>query len=194
MTDGHAMTEPDMYGLVNQGVQTFISNAHGAADWQDICARAGLSDTDFEGMLVYPDDITYKIVGAVSEKYDLPATEVLRLFGDFWVDFSHKTPIGTLLRFGGETLLERLDTLNEMHERIKMSMPHLSPPVFEFEDMGDGTYKLHYASDREGLEHMVIGLVEGLGRETGQSVTIRQDPEPAYDGFRASFTLELAAD
>ncbi|MEM6825101.1 MAG: heme NO-binding domain-containing protein [Pseudomonadota bacterium] len=180
-----------MYGMVNQGVQTFITNNYGEDDWLDICHRAGLSDRHFEGVLMYPDDVTYKLVGAISDKYDLSAEKVLQVFGDFWVDFSKATEIGALLRFGGESLLERLDTLNEMHARIKMSMPHLNPPSFEFEEAEDGSYKLHYASDREGLEPMVIGLVEGLGRETGQPVSITQDPVPAHEGFRATFTLQL---
>ncbi len=182
-----------MYGLVNQGVQTFITKNFGAADWDDVCARAGLSERAFEGMLTYPDDITYKLVGAISEKYDLPPAEVLHQFGDFWVDFSRSTEIGMLLRFGGETVEDRLDSLNEMHSRIKMSMPHLSPPSFEFEGGSNGIHKLHYASDRDGLEHMVIGLVEGLGRELGQPLSITQDAEPAYEGLRASFTITLIA-
>lgn len=181
----------EMYGLVNHGVQTFIVENFGEEDWRDICAKAGLSDDNFEGMLTYPDDVTYKLVGVISEKYDMTAAEVLRAFGDYWVDYSASSTIGQLLRFGGKGLADRLDTLNEMHERIKMSMPHLKPPSFEFEEGENGEHKLHYASDREGLEHMVVGLVEGLGRESGQTVEISQDPEPAFEGFRASFTIRV---
>ncbi|MEO0912485.1 MAG: heme NO-binding domain-containing protein [Pseudomonadota bacterium] len=180
-----------MYGLVNQGIREFVTRNFGIKDWEDVCRRAGLTERDFEGMLTYPDNVTYDLVGAISDKYAMSSAEVLHVFGDFWVDFSKNTEIGALLRFGGETLIDRLDTLNEMHARVKMGMPHLSPPVFEFEEEAPGVYKLHYASEREGLEYMVIGLVEGLGRETGQPVTITQDPQPAYEGLRASFTLRL---
>lgn len=183
-----------VYGLVNQGVQSLITEKFGAEDWADICRRAGLTEREFDCMRTYPDDVTHRLVTVISEKYEMEPAKVLQVFGDYWVDFSKATDIGILLRFGGETLAERLETLNEMHARIKMSMPHLNPPTFEFEACDDGTYKLHYASAREGLESMVIGLVEGLGRETGEAVSVTQDPEPAFPEFRATFTLRVAAD
>ena len=180
-----------MYGMVNHGIQTFVMKNFGEADWNDICAKVGLKDRNFEGMMTYPDEVTYKLVGVLSEKYDLTPEQVLKTFGDYWVDYSGASTIGQLLRFGGLSLIERLDTLNEMHDRIKMSMPHLKPPTFEFEE-GDGTeHKLHYASEREGLESMVIGLIEGLGRETGEKVEVTQDPEPMYEEFRATFTVKI---
>lgn len=180
-----------MYGMVNHGIQTFVIENFGEADWRDICARADLKDETFEGMLTYPDDVTYKLVGVLCEKYNLTAEQVLKTFGDYWVDYSATTSVGKLMRFSGQGLAERLDTLNEMHDRIKMSMPHLKPPSFEFEEGEGNEHKLHYASDREGLESMVIGLVEGLGRETGEEVEITMDAKPMYEEFRATFTIKI---
>lgn len=180
-----------MYGMVNHGIQSLIVEKFGDADWQDISAKAGLKDEKFEGMLTYPDEITYKLVGIISEKYDLSPEAVLKIFGDYWVDYSSTTNIGQLMRFGGQSLAERLSSLDEMHDRVKMSMPHLKPPSFEFEEGEGNEHKLHYASDREGLEHMVIGLIEGLARETGEKVDVTQDPEPMYEEFRATFTLRF---
>jgi len=180
-----------MYGMVNQGVQSFITKNFGQADWLDICDRAGVSDTQFEGMLTYPDEVTYKLVGAICEKYDMSAEDALENFGAYWIDFSRTTSVGKLIRFGGQELADLLDSLNDMHSRIKRSMPHLQPPHFELEEHEDGTYHLHYSSDREGLEHMVIGLVKGLAKESSVEIEISQDPEPAYDGVRASFSVRL---
>lgn len=181
-----------MYGLVNQGIHAFIVEHFGHEDWEDICRETGLEFQEFESMLTYPDDVTYRLIDCISKKYKMSAAEVLKTFGDYWVDFSSSSKLGQLMRFGGTSLVERLETLNEMHARIKTTMPHLKPPEFEFEVGENGTHKLHYASDREGLEPMVIGLVEGLGRETGESLKITQDPKPAYAEYRASFTITLA--
>lgn len=181
-----------MYGLVNQGVQSFITESFGPADWEDLCRRAGIQDAEFDSMVTYPDDVTYGLVAAICEKYGMRADEALRVFGGYWVGFTAETQIGKLMQFGGQSLFDRLAALDEMHDRIRLSMPHLKPPSFEFEDMGDGSGKLHYASDREGLESMVIGLVEGLARDTGEEITITQDPEPAYPGLRATFTVRHA--
>lgn len=180
-----------MYGMINQGVQNFVVEHFGQEDWIDVCARAGVSETQFEGMLTYPDEVTYKLVGAICEKYDMDQKAALETFGCYWVGYSKTTTVGKLLRFGGQELADRLDSLNEMHSRIKISMPHLKPPHFEFEEHEDGSSQLHYSSDREGLEPMVVGLVQGLAKEAGVEVEITQLPEPAYHGVRASFSLRM---
>jgi hypothetical protein len=178
-----------MYGLVNQGVESFVKQTFGPAEWADLCARAGLAGQHFETMISYPDDVTYRLVTAICEKHGMPAAEVLEGFGDFWVDFASETHVGRIIDFGGPSLFDRLAALDEMHERIRMGMPHLRPPEFEFEDLGGGTARLHYASRREGLEAMVIGLVKGLARDTGERIEITQDPQPAYEDLRATFTI-----
>jgi len=180
-----------MYGMVNQGIRAFIVGKFGEADWGEICVKAGLADDDFETMGIYPDEITYKLVGVIAEKYDLKSDEVLEVFGDYWVDYSSKSEIGQLWRFGGSELVERLENLDEMHERIQLTMPHLKPPSFDFVEMENGRFSLRYWSDREGLESMVIGLVQGLARQTGESVTICQDKDPVAPDARATFTIEF---
>ena len=180
-----------MYGMVNQGIQTFIVEKFGQDDWRDICSKADLSHDTFETMLTYPDDVTYRLVDVISKKYGMTSGEVLKVFGDYWVDYSASTRLGTVLRFGGRDVVQRLESLNEMHERIQSTMPHLRPPSFEFEEGDGGEHKLHYASEREGLEDMVIGLVEGLGRDSGQRVQITKDPAPMYPCYRATFTVRI---
>lgn len=180
-----------MYGMVNQGVRAFIVENFGETDWADICKTVGLSDHEFEAMATYPDSVTYDLVKTISAKYDMPPAKVLEVFGAYWVDYSGQTAIGQLLRFGGIDLLERLDGLNELHERIKLSMPHLKPPSFDFVELEEDVFSLRYWSDREGLEPMVIGLVRGLSEQTGQPIELSQDSVPAVPDARASFTLRL---
>lgn len=164
-----------MYGMVNQGIQTFVCDNLGEETWQRILAAAELDVDSFETMLAYDDQITYRLVGAASSVLDLPASSILETFGDYWIDYASNTMIGKLLSFGGETLFENLYNLNELHERIKITLPHLRPPRFEFEESADGWHKLHYFSDRDGLQPMVIGLVKGLARACGEAIEIRLD-------------------
>ncbi|WP_440959696.1 heme NO-binding domain-containing protein [Oceanicaulis sp. LC35] len=180
-----------MYGMVNQGVRAFIVENFGETDWSEICNAVGLSDHEFEAMATYPDAVTYDLVKTISAKYDMPPERVLEVFGTYWVEYSGQTAVGQLLRFGGNDLLERLDSLNELHERIKLSMPHLKPPSFDFVELEEGLFSLRYWSERDGLETMVIGLVRGLSEQTGQAIELSQDAEPAVQDARASFTIRL---
>ncbi len=161
-----------MYGLVNNGVRKFIVDTHGEAVWRQICQKAEVQDDEFENLTAYSDDVTYSLVGAVSEVLSLPVPDVLEVFGQYWVGFSKSTAIGKLIDQGGETLMDRIRGLDEMHERIQMTMPHLNPPSFEFEERPDGNHRLKYISPREGLAPMVVGLLHGMAEECGVGIDV----------------------
>ena len=162
-----------MYGMVNQGIAQYVTENLGASVWAEILDKADLESGEFETMLAYDDSVTYKLVFAASDVLGIGTDEVLESFGDYWVDYAADTAIGRLLAFGGDTLFELLDSLNEMHERIQMSLPHLRPPSFEFEMCKGNVHRLHYYSERDGLQPMVIGLVKGLARKCGEDVRIK---------------------
>lgn len=176
-----------MYGLVNNGIRTFIVDNHGQDTWLRICRKASIADEDFENLTAYDDAITYALVGAVSDELGLPVDQVLDVFGHYWVGFSKSTSIGKLVDQGAETLVDQIRGLDEMHERIQLTMPHLDPPSFEFEEMPDGNHRLHYMSNREGLAPMVVGLLRGLADECGVSIDVkhvdRKDDGASHDVF-----------
>ena len=163
-----------MYGMVNEGIHKFTVANLGPAAWETICGHAGLEQTTFERMASYDDKITYDLVGAVCLHTGLTTDQALEQFGTFWVTFAKGSPFGNLLRLAGRSFIERLYGLDDMHDRILVSMPHLAPPSFELELLGANLYHLHYYSKREGLAPMVVGLLHGLAADSGESVRVRQ--------------------
>lgn len=161
-----------MYGLVNNGVRSFILKHHDEDTWSRICNRAGVPDDEFENLSAYEDGITYALVSAVSHELAVPAERVLEIFGQYWVGFSKVTAIGKLVDHGASELMEQIRGLDEMHERIQMSMPHLDPPSFDFQEDPDGNHRLHYISSRQGLAPMVIGLLKGMAEDCGVGIEI----------------------
>ncbi|MEM9341629.1 MAG: heme NO-binding domain-containing protein [Pseudomonadota bacterium] len=182
-----------MYGLVNNGVRTFVVDAHGEQVWREICEKANVDPDEFETMTAYDDMHTYALVGAVSETLNLPAETVLEVFGEYWVGYSKTTAIGKLIDQGGETLWERIRGLDDMHERIQMTMPELEPPSFELEDMPGGSRRLHYHSSRDGLAPMVIGLLKGLAEECGVEVDIQHLEHKASGADHDVFGMRIKA-
>jgi hypothetical protein len=176
-----------MYGMVNHGVQTFVTLHHGEGVWKEICASAGLNVEHFDTMRTYDDAVTYRLVGAVSARLDLPADKVLEAFGTYWTDYARDTAIGKLLDFGGSTFFQALESLDEMHERMLVAMPHLRPPSFEVEHAGPGCIRLHYQSHRPGLAPMVVGLLHGMAQQHGIKVDVvhaeRKDDGADHDVF-----------
>ncbi len=176
-----------MYGMVNHGIEQLVTEAYGPEVWRDVCAAAGTSDASFEPMLSYDDAVTYRLVGAIAERVGIAPEEVLESFGRYWIGYTQHTAIGRLLKFGGDSFLDCLASLDEMHGRIRLAMPDLRPPLFEIESTAEDRYRLHYRSPREGLAPMAIGLLYGLAADFGTRIAVehaeRRADGAAWDVF-----------
>lgn len=180
-----------MYGMVNEGVRTFILSNHGQDTWAAICASAGVDTTEFDRMISYDDAVTYGLVGAICDHTGLDAAEVLEIFGRYWIEFAGASTYGNLMKLAGRSFVEKLENLDDMHERIQATMPHLRPPSFELSQTGDTSYLLDYHSSRDGLNHMVIGLLHGLAAETGEKIDVKQVRSKAETSDFDSFEIIL---
>ena len=166
-----------MYGMVNEGIRTFIESNFGAEAWDSICGDADIEVTQFDRLGSYDDAVTYSLVGAVAKHTELSPEKVLKVFGEYWVDYAGQSGFGKLLKLSGKNFVERVQNLDDMHERILLTMPNLKPPSFELEEVGENTYDLSYYSTRPGLSSMVIGLLHGLAEQTGEEITVEQTQE-----------------
>jgi hypothetical protein len=164
-----------MYGMINQAVRELVVTNHGEPTWRQICTEAGLSDTEFNSMHTYPDSVTYDLVGAASKVLNTPAEKLLETFGEFWTDFARNTDFARLMKFGGNSLLEFAQNLDQMHAKIKFSLPKLVPPSFRCTDVTDRGFRLHYYSSRSGLVPLVVGMFKGMARLYQQPVDIAID-------------------
>lgn len=151
-----------MYGMVNKAVQDLLVTHHGEDVWQQIKSLAGVEDEIFIATQPYPDEVTYRLVGAASQVLGLSAEQVLHEFGRWWVLNTAKQGYGLLLNAGGRNLGEFLQNLPHFHTRIMMIFPALQPPEFQCTDVAPGQVRLHYRSHRRGLSAFVIGLLYGL--------------------------------
>lgn len=163
-----------MYGLVNRAIEQMVRRDHGEATWQRIRQEAGVEVDGFVSNSPYPDEITYRLVGASSRVLGAPADAVLRAFGEFWVLNTALESYGPLMRAGGRTAKEFLLKLPQLHARVQMIFPELRPPEFECSDVTDESLTLHYRTSRPaGLEPFVEGLLLGIGRMFDTPLTVK---------------------
>jgi hypothetical protein len=175
-----------MYGLVNKAIEALVTEVKGADVWEAVKRKAGVDEPTFISMQSYPDEITYNLVGAASDILEMPAEEILRLFGRHWILYTAQVGYGDLLDINGTTLKEFINNLDAMHSRVASTMPELSPPSFECSDIDENTIEVLYFSDREGLAPMVTGLLEGLGEKFEMQVEVTHDisaTNPDYERF-----------
>ncbi|CAN7590451.1 heme NO-binding domain-containing protein [Acidovorax sp. LjRoot118] len=164
-----------MYGLVNQALEDFVVQGFGNSAWERIRQGAGIDHDMFIAMDGYPDDTTFKLVGAASEVLGLEAAQVLEAFGKHWVLYTAESGYGEMLAMFGSDLRAFLNNLDNLHSHVGMSFPALRPPSFTVEEIeGSAGLLLHYRSERVGLAPMVVGLLKGLGKRFSQGISVQQ--------------------
>lgn len=186
-----------MYGLVNRAIEQLVVSIKGEAGWRRVCARADVSADGFVAMCPYHDDVTYRLVGAASEELDMPASEVLEAFGEYWILFTAEEGYAELLDAAGDDLRTFLHGLNDMHGRVETLFRQMKLPHFHVEDLGPGEYLLHYQSERAGLGPMVKGLLRGLARRFQEPITVdtvSEDASRSCFRIRQRVTAEVGAE
>lgn len=161
-----------MYGLVNLAVQELICSQFGDEMWKQVCQLAGVEGLTFNRMQPYPDELTYKLVGAVSQSLGITPDDALATFGEFWVLYTGRSGYGHMFELAGRNMHDFLHNLDSLHSRVGQNFTALTPPSFQCEPAEYGMQRLHYHSDRAGLCPMVRGLLVGLGKHFETPVRI----------------------
>lgn len=92
---------------------------------------------------------------------EIPANEILESFGRMFFDFCQESGYDTILEVLGANTRDFLQNLDALHDHLATIYPGMRAPSFRCtERQEDGALILHYYSEREGLEHIVIGIVK----------------------------------
>lgn len=162
-----------MYGLVNQAIKDLVVTSFGENEWVKICELSKIDTTDFVSMQYYPDELTYGLVGSASKVLMLEPSKILNEFGKYFILYTDKAGYGALMNLFGQDFKSCLQNLNNLHSRMGMTMPQLSPPKFSFKEIDNSYYQVEYFSKRAGLCPMVIGLLEGLAKKYNVNAEIK---------------------
>jgi len=160
-----------MYGLVHIGLRDLIVSSYGEEKWANVLNHSTLGEDDFISMQSYPDEVSYKLVGAAVEELGIPAEKLLTDFGKHWILYTGPDAYGSILNMSGDSLPELIANLDDLHIHLSNIMPNMKPPSFQCENVTDNSMMLHYRSSRQGLTPMVLGLLEGMGERFNTSCT-----------------------
>jgi guanylate cyclase soluble subunit beta len=119
--------------------------------------------------VIYKDEDTYNLVTAASKILNLPASQILELFGQFFFEFCVESGYDKILNVLGKTTKVFLENLDALHDHLSNIYPGMHAPSFRCSERDDGLLILHYYSDRPGLEHIVIGLVKTVAKRLHNS-------------------------
>lgn len=92
---------------------------------------------------------------------DIPAGDILELFGKTFFEFCQDSGYDKILQVLGATPRDFLQNLDALHDHLGTLYPGMRAPSFRCTET-DGQLVLHYYSERPGLEHIVIGIVKAV--------------------------------
>ena len=87
------------------------------------------------------------------------------MFGEQFFDFCEESGYDRILHVLGSNLSEFLCNLDALHDHLGSIYPGMRAPSFRVTNRSDGAIILHYYSARDGLEHIVLGIVKTVERK-----------------------------
>ncbi len=181
-----------MYGLINSALQNMVRDKFGEEKWLEVLERSGVPEDSFLTMRSYDDAITYQLAGAASEVLGAPVEACLEMFGEYWVQETASKSYGTLMDASGDTMVEFLQNMNALHDRITGTFLNYVPPEFTVEEIEAPRYKIHYMSKRKGLTPFVDGLLKGLALRFGSELEIHsRDDVEAGEGTHTIYEVSV---
>ena len=178
-----------MYGIVNRAVEELIIERFGVEKWEEVKHKAGFNSEGFMTLKPYPDELTFKLVGAASEILNVPADTLLEAFGEYWILYTAEKGYGEMLNLAGNSFPAFLKNLNMLHGRVTNLMPELAPPQFECRNEKENSIELLYRSHRIGMIPMLYGLIKGLAKRFDKEVVIEEIQSSVDENTTVTFLL-----
>jgi len=159
-----------MHGLINRSIQCFLRDTYGPAVWDDVARAAQLGFTGFEAMLTYDPAVTDRVIEAAVRVLDRPRESILEDLGTYLVSHRNVEAVRRLLRFGGVTFGDFLNSLEDLPERGRLAVPDLDLPDVRLAQGPDGTAILKARATMPGVGHVALGLLRAMADDYGALV------------------------
>lgn len=156
-----------VHGLINRSIQCFIRDTYGPRAWADVSHRAGIDPAGFEAMFRYDDALTEAMLEAATGVLNKPRVMLLEDLGTYLVSHPNLEALRRLLRFGGETFVDFLHSLDELPDRARLAVPDLDLPELELVYVDGDTFRLTCRGVRPGFGHVLVGLLRTLADDYG---------------------------
>lgn len=179
-----------MFGMIHKSARDMVLEQFGPDAWTAILTLADLDDGAMVSAQPYPDEVTFRLIGAAATTAGLTVDQTLYAFGRHWIRAADKGPYANIMKILGATLLESLINLDRMHASIQIAMPGAQLPQFSVVAHDERSIRIAYYSNRPGLERFVCGLFEGLMERFSTPGAVEYS---GVDGDARMFTMTFGA-
>ncbi len=153
-----------MHGLFNRAIQHFLSDTYGPEVWDEVASTAGVGRAGIGAMMTYPVAVTDAVLQAAVQRLGKPREALLEDIGIFLVTLE---PLRRLLRFGGVTYADFIDTLEELPGRAQLAVTEIGIPALRLTEHRPGKFTLHCRAPLVGFGHICAGVLRALADDYG---------------------------
>ncbi len=183
-----------MKGLMFNLLEDYVSSRLDEEAWEQIIDKCRLeTDAPLEivGPGTYSDRDFMEMVSQAAAHLDTNDKELLRQLGSFSIPVLARRYPSFFAHFKHpKTFLKTIGIMH--HTEIKKLYKDAAPPLFNYNEIDERRIILKYVSDRH-LEHMVAGLLQGLGDYYHIPLTIENTKYTRQAGRPAcEFTVRFA--
>jgi hypothetical protein len=164
-----------MQGLINRAIQCYVRDTHGDDAWSRVSLMSGIGIDGFEAMLSYDDAMTENLLAASVTVLKRPREVILEDLGTFLVSNQSSDALRRLLRFGGVTFRDFLQTLEDTQGRGQLALPDLDLPVLDLYEITPNVYTLQCRFPLKGAGQVIVGLLRAMADDYGALVLLDHD-------------------
>ncbi|NOD92128.1 heme NO-binding protein [Ruegeria sp. HKCCD4884] len=164
-----------MHGLINRAIQSFVCATYGQACWLRVTEDARLGFREFEAMLIYDDDMTTRVLDALSCDLNRPKAEILEDLGTYLVSHPNMEGLRRLLRFGGVSYVEFLHSLDDLADRVRLAVSDLTLPALELRELSATEYQLCCFPGLPGYSSVMVGVLRAMADDYGALVILSHE-------------------
>uniref|UniRef100_A0A673HJM1 Guanylate cyclase soluble subunit beta-1 n=1 Tax=Sinocyclocheilus rhinocerous TaxID=307959 RepID=A0A673HJM1_9TELE len=114
------------------------------------------------------------------------------MFGKMFFEFCQESGYDTILRVLGSNVREFLQNLDALHDHLGTIYPGMRAPSFRCTDAERGNNLiLHYYSEREGLQDIVIGIIKTVAQQLhGTEIEMKVIQQKSEECDHIKFLIE----
>jgi hypothetical protein len=170
-----------MHGLINRAIQCYVRDTHGELAWKKVTRQACTGIDGFETMLSYKHSITEEVLQACVLVLGRPRETIMEDLGTFLVSNQGSDALRRLLRFGGVSFTDFLQSLEDTRGRGRLALPDLDLPELDLFEISPSLYTLQCRFPIEGSGHVIVGLLRAMADDYGALVLLDHDGD-SLDG------------
>ncbi|MDX1804502.1 MAG: heme NO-binding domain-containing protein [Alcanivorax sp.] len=160
-----------MHGVILSKLKDYVLDTRGADAWDAIRNDAGMPDSSFVPIRIYPDEDLDALLESAGKLTGLPRVSILEDFGEWVIP-----PLISMYRAMIPEDWDAVDFLTNVDERvhervIRMKDPEARPPSIGVTEVAPRELEITYRSHRN-MSALAIGCVRGVAAYYGEEMQL----------------------